>query len=313
MNELILQGLLRAAGAFAVTLLALPVVAWIEGLRGAAAPGIAEPPRGVRFALATAIKLLEKRAPRALGADRPLHTAAPILAIVPAASVLAVIPVTPDDPVAASLPFVLGLPLLSTAAVSLAGYSGGSSLAHLAALRLVTLRLSVLVVVGAAALASTRAGRTLDLPTLVDTQALPLAGALPRWGVLVAPPSFLAALIALAVLAQHVMRARSDASLAVPWLGDATGPVLLGHRIFEHLDLLAGACLLAVLFLGGWHLPILEAPGPLVTGTKVMLALVGIVTVRNALPQLTHAVAVRVCWVVLLPLAVLGLILVDTL
>jgi NADH-quinone oxidoreductase subunit H len=312
LSSVVIEAFVRALGTVLAALIALPIVAWLEGLRGrsapTASPGVVNGPRGALTALAAAIKLLEKRAPRAPGADRLLHTTAPILALVPTLSVLAVIPLSPVDPVAATLPFLLALLLVSTGAIALAGYSGGSSLAHLAGLRLVALRLSVLVVIAACALAPAHAAATVDLLGLVAAQAQPLIGPIPRWGAIVAPTSFLAALLAFAIHAQHVLRARTEPSLADTWLGDAIGPVLLGHRVFESLDLVAGACVLAVVFLGGWHLPGLPLPFAVASILKVALALIAIVVARNTLPALTPAVALRVCWIVLLPMAVLGLV-----
>lgn len=318
MSDVVAEGFLRAVGTVIAAVVALPFVAWVEGLRGRASspslsPGVVNGPRGALTALATAIKLLEKRAPRALGADRLLHTTAPILALIPTLSVLAIIPLSPHDPVAATLPFALSLPLVSTGAVALAGYGGGSSLAHLAALRLVALRLSVLVVVAAASMSSAHAAGTVDLPSIVNAQAEPFAlpVPVPRWGAFLAPTSFLAALAGLAIHAQHVLRARTEPSLAEPWLGNAIGPVLLGHRVFESLDLVAGASLLAVIFLGGWHAPGVQLPFALASIIKVAIALIAIVAARNMLPALTPAVSVRICWIVLLPLAVLGLVVLE--
>lgn len=335
------DGLLRALGTIIAALLAVPFVAWLEGLRGRAsaaagattAPGVVVGPRGAKTAWASAIKLLEKRAPRAADTDRLLHATAPILAVIPTLSVPAIIPLQRGDPVTASLPFVLGLSLLSTGAVALAGWGSGNRLAHLAALRLVALRLSVLVVVAASALAAARAAGTLDLGALVAAQAEPLVplggtsasatgplvgtAAVPRWSILLAPTAFFAALVALAMHAQVILRGRTEPTLAEPWFGGATGPVLLGHRVFESLDLLAGGCVLAVVFLGGWHVPLLAASGapivgPAVTIAKVAIALIAIVAVRNALPtSLTPALAVRICFVGLLPLAIAALVLLE--
>ena len=47
------------------------------------------------------------------------------------------------------------------------------------------------------------------------------------------------------------------------------------------------------------------------TSAKVVTALVAVVFARNALPALTPAVALRVCWIVLLPLAVAALVVVE--
>jgi NADH-quinone oxidoreductase subunit H len=310
---MLLHGLLRALFTLLAALLALPLVAWLESLRTRphGAPGVQRGPRGPLTAVATTIKLLEKRAPRGVETDRLLHASAPVLALLPTLAVLALVPTSVDDPVAATLPLALSMPLLSTGAIALAGFAGGGRLAHLAALRLVALRLSVLVVVGAAAMASAHAATSVDLPAIVEAQSRSLVGWLPRWGIVVAPSAFAAALVALAVHAQHVLRARTEPSLAEPWLGDATGPVLLGHRLFESLDLVAGAALLAVMFLGGFTLPGLAAAGLVVTVGKTALALVAIVLVRNALPVLTPSTALRMCWIVLLPLAVLALVVVE--
>ena len=72
-----------------------------------------------------------------------------------------------------------------------------------------------------------------------------------------------------------------------------------------------GACVIAVIFFGGWHLPGYQGSYLLVTSAKVVTALVAVVFARNALPALTPAVALRVCWIVLLPLAVAALVVVE--
>ncbi len=304
------SGIIRGLGTMAVALLALPVVAWFEGLRGsrteAASGVVSRGPRGALTALATAIKLLEKRSPRTAAADRLLHAIAPALGLIPTIALLAIVPLSPGDPVAAPLPLALALSLLSTGAIAIAGIGGGNKLALHTALRLVALRLSVLVVVAVGALGSVIAAGSVELPEIMAAQARPLVASLPRWGALVDAPGLVATMLALAIHAQRVVRARTVASLSEPWHGDATGPVLLGHRMFESLDLLASASLVAVLFLGGSHLPGVGDAGALVTIVKLAIALAGVVVVRNLLPTLTPGVAVRSCWTALVPLAASG-------
>ena len=50
----------------------------------------------------------------------------------------------------------------------------------------------------------------------------------------------------------------------------------------------------------------------LVLCAKAVVALFAIVLVRNALPQLSHATAVRAVWLVLAPLAVSGVLIVES-
>ena len=310
MDDVVALGIVRGLGTVAVALVALPVVAWFEGLRGtrteAASGTVSRGPRGALTALATAIKLLEKRAPRTRETDRLLHAAAPVLGLIPTVATLAVVPLTAHDPVATPLPVPLALALLSTGAVALAGVGGGNKLALHTALRLVALRLSVFVVLAVGALGSALAAGSLELPEIVGAQARPLWGVLPRWGMFVDALGFAASVLAVAIHAQRVVRARTVASLSEPWHGEATGPVLLGHRMFESLDLLASAALLAVVFLGGSHLPWLGDAGALVTVVKLALALALIVAVRNLLPTLTPGVGVRLCWLALTPMAAIG-------
>lgn len=310
MDDDVLAGIWRALATFSAALIALPVVAWIEGLRGsrttAVSGVVSRGPRGALTALASAVKLLEKRSPRTLEADRLLHALAPALGLIPTVALLAILPLTPTDPVDAPLPMALAMPLLSTGAIALAGIGGGNKLAQLSALRLVVLRLSVVVVVAVGAVGSVLVAGSLDLAEMVTAQSRSLVGVLPRWGVLLDAPGFFASVLALAIHAQHVVRARTVPSLAEPWHGEATGPVLLGHRVFESLDLLAGAALIAVLYLGGWHLPFLGDGGALATILKVGLALAAIVAVRNLIPAATPGVAVRLCWTVLVPIAAVG-------
>lgn len=309
----VIDGFVRALVATALAGVALPIVAVLERTRAQRIAGdgsLTVGPRGARTALATALKLLEKRAPRGPDADRLVSTFSPILALVPTLGVLSILPAGPADEPGSTLPLALALPLLATGAVALAGHGGGSRLALLSALRLVALRAAALVVVGLACVAAARSAGSVELADVARAQAAPLWWAVPRWGVLVSPTSFLACLLALAIHAQQVQRMRTEPSLAEPWFGDATGPVLLGYRVFESLDLLACAAILAVVFGGAWHVPGVTSDLGAVHVLTLALKTVGVLTLvvllRNALPRLAHATAVRTLWLVLAPLALSG-------
>jgi NADH:ubiquinone oxidoreductase subunit H len=301
----------RAAGTLLWVALALPVVAALERFRGERTSTTTVGPRGARTALATAIKLIQKRAPRADRTDRLLSNVAPVLLLVPTVGALAILPLAPDDAPGSSVPLLLSLSLLATGAVALAGYAAQNPLALLSALRLVALRATALVVVGVSALAPLRSAGTVDLAELVRAQSEPLFAWIPRWGALTAPASFAAALIAFALLVQQAQRTRSDATLIEPWFGEATGPVQLGHRLFESADLLANAGVIAVVFLGGWHLPGVDGTAPWAASAgvvmfKLFVALILILLVRRLLPMMSIPSAVRMAWTVLFPLAVAG-------
>lgn len=310
---------LRALGVAAAAVALLPVVAWIEARMRPRAPGGARVPPA--SAIAVLVKLLEKRAARQEGADRVLHAAAPVLAIVPVASLLALVPLGPaDGGRAGTLLLALALPYVSTAAVALAGYAGGNRLALLGALRLALLRASASVVVGIGALGAARVAETLVLDGIVHAQARALSGGVPAWGALSAPLGFVASVLALALVAQQAARARAEGEIDLvdPYSVEAAGPVLLGHRVFERLDLLASSALVASLFLGGWVPPGVDANGPLaatlgplVVAAKTIAVTTLVLFLRRALPPLDPARAVRLCWTTLAPCAAFGLVLLD--
>lgn len=302
----------------------LPAVSWLEQrVRRVGAPAGRGPPTS-GLSLASAIKLLARRTARPEGADRLLHVGAPALAVLPAAALLALLPLETAAGGAAAhgtLLLALSLPFVSTAAVALAGYAGNNRLALLGALRLVILRASVFVVVATGALGAARAARTLLLGDLVASQTRPLVGSLPALGAFVAPLGFLAAVMGLAVLSQHMSRSRADheIDLVDPYFVEASGPVLLGFRVFESLELFSGSAFLATLFLGGPWLPgVVERDGATsifvaaaVLVAKGLLVTALVLAVRRALPPLDHARAVRLCWTLLAPIAAFGLLLSD--
>ena len=293
---------LHAVVVAAVACAFLPLVSWLEALRGDETSHAAGRAHSASAALATAIKLLEKRAPRVAGSDRIVSRLAPILALVPTLMVLGLMPMQ-SRPSDVPLVLCLSLFLLSTTAVALAGMASANRLVLLAAVRLFSIRVVVISVVGTAALAIVRDAGSSSLSGIVSAQQGSLWDVLPRWGMFVSPLSFLAALISWAFYAQQTIRARTEASLAPTWIAESTGPGLLGHRIFESLDLVAGAALLVCVFAGGEHAPIAPA---LAWILKTGLMLVLLVLVRNRLPHLAPASVVRVLWLVLFPLAVAG-------
>ncbi len=310
------DNLMRAIFAVVFAVVGLPVVAAFERFGARRDSNISVGPRGGRTALATALKLLQKRAPRVVGTDRLLSSMAPVLALIPTVGALSVLPLSPTDATGATLPLLLALPALATGAVALAGFGAASPLALLSALRLVTLRMATFCVVALCALAPARQALSAVLLDITNHQSTTLAG-LPQWGAVTVPTSFLAAVIALAVLSQHSQRLRTAASLQQPWFGDVTGPVLLGHRVFESIDVLVGAAVVSALFLGAWHIPgvhAISAPlGALALSAKTIAVLWSVVFVKNRLPTMSHAAALRFLWLVLAPIAAGGVVVVEVL
>lgn len=323
-DEGLLLPLLRAALLLAVTLALYPPVAWLDRW-AQRAPGDPAPLRlSPLLPLANAVKLLQKRAALSSSADRLVHVVAPLLSLLPSLCALATVPLAPaltsttGESVRlgvargeGTLPVALALLLLATVGIALAGWAGANRLALLGALRLVLLRTAALVVVALGAAGVCLLHQTLSFEQLVLAQGEAALGPLPGLGVLVNPVGFGCAVAALAVLGQRLVRSRPDehADLVEPYAAEAAGVTLLGHRLFEVVDLLACAALVTTVFLGGWLVPGLDDAGTtalplsavslrvLVFFAKVVLAAALILAVRRALPPLRHDQAQSVVWV----------------
>lgn len=88
---------------------------------------------------------------------------------------------------------------------------------------------------------------------------------------------------------------------------EASGAQLLAWRIAHH-GVVVGACAVgALVFLGGWHGPLL--PGPVWVALKTLALLAVLAASRHLLPRVRIGRYVVVAWVVLLPLALLDVFL----
>lgn len=314
---------LRAALLLTVTLVLYPALAWLDRW-AQRAPGDPTPlPRSPLSPVANAFKLLQKRAALPSSADRLVHVAAPLLALVPSLCALATVPLAPAVTTSGgellrlgvargegTLPVALGLLFVATAGIAFAGWAGANRLALLGALRLVLLRVAVLVVVGLGTAGVCLLHQTLLLDALVLEQAALVAGPVPGWGVIVNPVGFGCAVVALAVLSQRLVKSRPDehADLVEPYAAEAAGVTLLGHRLFEVVDLLAASALIATVFFGGWLIPGVDTEGSvalpvaeasvrtLVFLGKTLFAAFLLLAIRRALPPLRHDQAQSLVW-----------------
>lgn len=318
--------LLRAAGLVLAALLLYPPLAWLDRWAQIAPGAGAKLSFNPLLPIANALKLMQKRAALPGGADRFVHNLAPLVALTPALLTLAAIPPAPPLATAqgsvhlgvaggeGSVAAALALLLLSAAGVAAAGWAGANRLALLAALRLVLLRTAALVVFGLGAAGVCLIHSTFRFDALVAAQVRPFLMGAPALGVLVNPVGFACAIAGLAVLGQRQARSRPDehADLVDPYATEASGPALLLHRVFEVLDQLALAAVVATVFLGGWTLPGIDTPEsaatlalPLQDAALRVAALIGktlfaatlVLLVRRSLPPLRHDQALSLMWV----------------
>ncbi|MCP4501957.1 MAG: NADH-quinone oxidoreductase subunit H [Deltaproteobacteria bacterium] len=322
---------LQVVGFFCALLIAYPAIAWLERR---SALDVLRPYRLLRtplLPLADVLKHLAKRGSIPAEADAFQMRLAPFIGLLPVVLVIAALPVAPvvDGPTQVSLtdgsaPILMPFAflLLSTLGIAFGGAGSGNPLALLTSLRLCLVRISTLLTSVIACLSIARLSHSPTLSGVVMGQLAPLSkwtGALPAWGILASPLAFATALLSLALLAQRMHRSRMDHlhDLEESYVAKISGPLLLVTRVFEILDLFAGACLLTVFFLGGWSLPgldVTEALPSLNIGLlhaavflgKAIALSAAIVFLRRGLPSFSAGQLWRLVWLILLPTATLS-------
>lgn len=329
----LLPALIRAALLLGGVVLLYAPVAWLERW-AALSPTERERLGQAPFLPVThAMKLLSKRSRRPPHGDAAVHAFAPVLLLIPSLFVLAQIPPGPPLLVSAlpmstavtagygAITWAMALWLITPGGILLAGWAGGDRLALLGALRLATVRLSAMVVVILGLSGGARLAGTPEFAGIIASQTRALAGALPALGLFTDPLGFGATVTALAVLSQRGQRTRPDrnADLVESYAITASGPTLLAHRLFEIIDLLVAASLVAAVFLGGWQFYSIDgavngtvsfvAIGVGIWWLKVLLVAAGLLALRRALPPLRHDQALRLVWTILIPIALAGLLL----
>lgn len=300
-----------------------PAVAWLERRSALAVEERERIGRRPLLPLARTLKLLGKRSAPPPGADRPLHLMAPLLGIVVCLFLLAMLPVTAQPPMAvapgATVLGSIALMLATTWTVAIACAAGNNRMALLGGLRLTALRAGALVAAALGIVAMARQIGSLAFVDVVALQQAPAFAFLPgrgvmAWGAVLSPIGALVSVAAFSVVSQRMSPTRPDLALDLvdSYAAASAGPVLLAHRVFEIVELLAHAGLLATVAFGGFSPPFSIASEWSVTvqvlvevATFVVKTLIGcgvIITVRRLIPPLTMAQATRLSWLLLVPL-----------
>jgi NADH-quinone oxidoreductase subunit H len=142
------------------------------------------------------------------GASKFLHSAAPVIAVLPIMLAFAVLPLAPDfylfgylihprvAPIDAGLLFVLAMGSVAVYGVAIAGWTGNNKFSLLGALRAAAQMISYELPMGLVFVALIVVYGSLDVYTIVEKQGEMLWGVLPKWGIFVQPVGFVILLLA---------------------------------------------------------------------------------------------------------------------
>ena len=297
----------------------------------------------VNTLIADPIKLFTKEDFIPPGADKLLHTLAPIVALVPALITMLIVPFGDVITIGGrtielqaarlnvGILFVLAMVSLGVYGIVLAGWASNNRWALLGGIRASAQMISYEIAMGLALIGVVLTYGTIDLQAIDRAQSGLILGVLPNWGIFYQPLAFI---IFLTAGIAESKRAPFDLPEAEPelisgYFTEYSGAKQSIFMLVDFLESVIVAGIITTLFFGGWQVPFLERDGlhfpwggiyPL-PQILVVLAQVGAFTVkvvffcwlqimiRWTLPRFRYDQLMVLGWKILLPLALANVML----
>lgn len=289
-------------------------------------------PQGILQVLADGVKLFFKEDIIPAQVDKPLYALAPAVMAIPTLSIFSVIPLTDTlelfgyrvtfqlSKVNVGLLVILAMSTVSIFGIVLGGWASNNKYSTLGGLRSaaqlisyeVTLALSV---VGVVMLAS-----SLELSRIVEAQSRTILGIIPLWNILLQPLGFILFLIAILAEMNRLPfdLTECEQELVGGYHTEYSSMKFAMFFLAEYAAVFSFSALTTVLFLGGWHLPILDTLtlAPLakalvqigVFAGKTALVIALLIFIRWTYPRVRYDQLMRLGWKVLLPLALFNIV-----
>jgi NADH-quinone oxidoreductase subunit H len=278
-------------------------------------------PWGLLQPIADGVKLIFKEELIPDQADRTLFVLAPVITVVPALIIVAVIPLGPSvmlfgrtfllglaDRVNVGVLYIMAVSSIAVYGIALAGWSSGNKYSTMGALRASAQMVSYELALGLAFLGPVLLADSLSLRDIVDDQSQILG-----WYGLRQPIGLYVFLVASIA---EVNRApfdlpEAEQELTAGYHTEYSGMKFAMFYMAEYIKMIAVSAIAASLFLGGFWGPGVESVpwlGPLYLALKIGVLLFLMVWVRATLPRLRYDQLMSYGWKVLLPLGLLNLV-----
>ncbi|MCD4686430.1 MAG: NADH-quinone oxidoreductase subunit NuoH [Anaerolineae bacterium] len=282
-------------------------------------------PKGLLQPVADGVKLIFKEDVTPSHALKIMFWIAPIIKVVPALLVLAVIPFGPKIAVPwfdgkwyrlnqglvdvnVGVLWLLGITSIGIYGIVLAGWSSNNKYAMLGALRSSAQMISYELSMGLGMVVPVMLAASMSVGDIIDAQnSTPILG----WYVFQNP---IAAMIMGIALLAEVNRSpfdlpEAEQELAAGYHVEYSGMKFALFFLAEYIGMIAVSVIGAALYLGGYHLIFIDdlpALGPLVYVFKVIMLLIAMVWVRGTLPRIRYDRLMAFGWKVMLPLALVA-------
>jgi len=296
---------------------------------------------GLFHPLADTIKMFTKEDIVPAGADKILHTLAPVFSVFFALVAFAGIPfgdrlVVGDRVIElqiakidAALLYIFAMLSLGVYGVILAGFASRNNYALLGGLRATAQMISYEIALGIAIIGIVMVYGTMDLQELVRAQGKTLGGWIPMWGILVQPVAFFIFLTAALAETKRVpFDLPEGESEIIGYFVEYSGMKFGMFFLADFLETILVACLATTLFFGGWQVPYLMPDGfhfpwgtmlPISQWAYVLLGVASFsikvvvfclvfMQIRWTLPRFRYDQLMRLGWLGLFPIAVVNVL-----
>lgn len=274
-------------------------------------------PWGILQPVADGIKLLFKEELIPARADKVIFVLAPIITLIPALIILAVVPIGPPIEIAGrtialglapdinvGVLYLMAVSSISVYGIVLAGWSSNNKYSLMGGLRSSAQMISYELALGLAFIGPILLAGSMSIQDIVDGQS-------GLWYVVLQPIGFL--IFLLAAIAE-VNRApfdmpEAEQELTAGYHVEYSGMKFALLFMAEYDKMIAVSAIAAALFLGGYDGPFLDqAPllGPVYLAIKVVAVLFLMIWLRATLPRFRYDRLMAFGWKILLPLALLN-------
>jgi NADH-quinone oxidoreductase subunit H len=273
-------------------------------------------PFGLLQPVADGLKLIFKESVTPAQADKPLYFLAPVLVVVPALILFAVIPVGkgPTFQLASDINvgalYVVGVMGVAVYGITLAGWASNNKYAALGGLRASAQLISYELGMGLSIVAVVLMASSASLADIVEAQ---MPGNILGWFIFRQPVA--AAIFAITAMAE-LARApfdlvEAEQELTAGYMTEYGGMKFALFFMGEYVKMIAISALFATFFLGGWSGPFVnEVPALSVVyfAAKVLVCLLLMIWTRATLPRIRYDRLMALGWKVLTPVAIANVI-----
>ena len=257
--------------------------------------------------IADGVKFVQKEDITPRAADGPVFKIAPLFAVIPYLLALVVIPLGPGDlvgqPLDIGLFYVLAIVGVGVIAVLMAAWASANKYSLLGGLRAAAQLMGYELPFVLAAASVAMAAGTLSLPGIVLAWQ-------PWWLLWQLPAMIIFFVAGLAEIRRPPFDMPiADSELVFGYLTEYTGLRFAFFLLAEYAGIVVISALTVVLFLGGWKGPMPETLGWLWMLLKTGAVAFVVIWVRVAWPRLREDQLQRLCWLILVPLALAQLVL----